>query len=145
MGHTQYYSQKRNFTDQEWVSIRGFAKGLFKELPGVLGDLMGDGGKPEATVTRIAFNGIGDEAKESFVINKKGSGYDFCKTNEKHYDIAVVACLSYINHIAKDALEITSDGWDSDWVSGCELGSKVSGVDLMIPCLIKANPKASVK
>ncbi len=141
MGYTHYWEQTRNFTNDEWISIRGFALGLFKELPGVLGDSRGDGGKPEATLMWVAFNGIGEEAHESFVINKESSGFDFCKTAEKHYDIAVVAVLCYINHIAGDALIITSDGLVNDWKAGCELGSKVSGVDLEVPGFIKINYK----
>jgi hypothetical protein len=139
MGHTHYWDQTRNFTNDEWVNIRAFALGLFKELPGVLGDLMGEGGEPEASLKRIAFNGIGEEACESFVINKNSFDSDFCKTQERHYDIAVVAVLCYINHIAGDALIITSDGLVSEWEAGRELGSKVSGVDLKVPGFIKVS------
>lgn len=138
MGYTTYFNQKRNFANSEWVSIKDFAEGLFKELPGVLGDLMGDGGEPEASMKRVAFNGIGDESYESFVIKRNSAGgYNFCKTGEKEYDKAVVAVLCYINHIAPDVFEITSDGMVNDWLVGCELGSKVAGVDLKVPPLIK--------
>lgn len=134
MGYTHYFEQTRNFTDMEWAKVRLFAKRLFDVIePGILGDLMGDGGKAEATVTRIAFNGIGEEAFESFVINKKGSGYNFCKTMEKSYDIAVVAMLCYINHVAPDALKISSDGLVKDWIAGRELGTTVAGVELVVP------------
>jgi hypothetical protein len=59
----------------------------------------------------VCFNGVGDLAHETFVIEKKGSD-DFCKTARKPYDLLVVACLIAAWQILN--YRFGSDGFDPD-------------------------------
>ncbi len=112
MGYTHYFPQKRKFTTQEWDKIQSFAKELFKHEEDILANAYGTPGtKPSATKKEISFNGVGEEAYETCFISKAHySQYNFTKTAHKEYDKVVVALLTYINHIAPNALDISSDG-----------------------------------
>ncbi len=112
MGYTHYFPQTRSFTTYEWNKILAFTKDLFKHEEHILANGMGDPGtKPKANTKEIFFNGVGDEAHETCVISKVHyRDYNFTKTNRKEYDKVVVALLTYINHVAPGALNISSDG-----------------------------------
>lgn len=60
----------------------------------------------------IRFNGVGADSHEDFVIKRKMTSFDFCKTARKPYDFLVWGCLK----IAEDLLgaEISSDGDNDD-------------------------------
>jgi hypothetical protein len=76
----------------------------------------------------INFNGSKDEAHETFVLRehfKENSDFNFCKTAQKPYDLAVVACLCILQHRLKDAIQVSSDGDYFDWQPGLEFAKKV--------------------
>lgn len=90
---------------------------------------------------RIAFNGMGVNGCESFIVDRfptAPSWYEeqgwststvryFCKTRGKSYDPLVVAVLLAMKDHYGDAVEIDSDGsWD-DWASGRKLYERVLG------------------
>lgn len=112
MGYTHYFPQNRAFTTQEWNKIQSFAKDLFDDQEDILANGMGSiGSKPSATKKDICFNGLNEESHETCLITKAHyKNFNFCKTAKKEYDKVVVALLTYINHIAPDALTISSDG-----------------------------------
>jgi len=75
----------------------------------------------------VQFNGVGDEAHETFVIEreyriqswtsnpKRGEGWpEFTKTARKPYDSAVCACLIVFQHHFGDWFRVSSDGDDAD-------------------------------
>lgn len=75
--------------------------------------------KPK-TYDGIFFNGSGEYAHEDFSLPfDKKEFSDFCKTNQKPYDIVVVASLCILNHYIKDC--VSSDGDSSDWIAGLAL------------------------
>lgn len=63
----------------------------------------------------ITFNGIGDAAHETMWFDRKGDGFQFCKTARKPYDIAVIALLLLANRYAPEVWDIGSDGDAKDW------------------------------
>jgi hypothetical protein len=72
----------------------------------------------ESTDGTIAFNGVGANAHETFVIQVGDTGYDFCKTAEKPYDAVVTASLILLKKELGAEVEITSDGGWHRWESG---------------------------
>jgi hypothetical protein len=89
------------------------------------------------TQDTIAFNGVGDEAHESFWIDRvpeapawksadseKEKFFSFCKTANKPYDPVVVAALCLLDDTG-GFHKICSDGNHSDWQAGLELARKV--------------------
>ena len=57
--------------------------------------------------------------------------FEFCKTNQKEYDIVVVAALARLAEVP--GMEVTSDGNSDDWDEGIALASKVLGRALKNP------------
>lgn len=135
MGYTHYFPQNRKFTTEEWNKIQAFAKELFLAEKDILANGNGTPGtKPSATKTTIMFNGVGDESHETCVITKAiYDGFNFTKTARKEYDKVVVALLTYINHVAPLALNISSDGQGEPnmFVQGTAL-AQIIGKDIRI-------------
>jgi hypothetical protein len=115
MGYTQYYPQNRDFTDKEWNNISDafqflFRKGLDEEI------LTKHGTEWSEPYQRIRFDGVGDGAHETFILNKNrghlfSATTQFCKTARKPYDKYVTAILSIADYYASGALRIQSDGY----------------------------------
>ena len=98
-----------------------------KEGKGVLAG--GDGtGDPEIK-KGIVFNGIEDDAYETFELPsgkpKKGSG-DFCKTNRKPYDQFVSASLLILKDYLGESISIDSDGSHSNGKALAKKYSKIA-------------------
>ena len=81
----------------------------------------------------INFNGIGDDAHETFSLPKqfKDINYNSCKTDEKPYDIIVVACLAVLAEVK--GVTVSSDGGKESWDSGSNLASMVLGRQVVNP------------
>lgn len=76
----------------------------------------------------IAFNGMGNEGCETFIIEKNPDDmgeFNFCKTNDRPYDLMVTATLLLCAGYAEGALDIGSDGEDEDWQPAVDLVTSV--------------------
>lgn len=120
MGYTHYFNQNKPATNDQWDAIcNDFNKlrtvaMLTKAFP--IQRECDDTAAPEVSTQFIIFNGIGDAGHETMFVDKEGNGFQFCKTNNKPYDIAVVALLLLMYHHAPDVWVITSDGDTADWL-----------------------------
>jgi len=88
---------------------------------------MGEG-KPEFSKKQIDFNGDGDQNldHETFRIDFKPTGFSFCKTDRKPYDMLVCLCLiSLRNNIP--GFSYSSDGDLEDWKPAYEFYEKHIG------------------
>ena len=75
----------------------------------------------------IRFNGVGDLAHETFMVDRVSREFEFCKTNRKPYDLAVCGVLILVSLYAEGG-EISSDGLgetytDSEWKDAWEFVS----------------------
>ena len=101
---------------QEWGDIRAAGINMFNRLKQIKG---GDGtGRPVIDNDSIIFNGDASKGEdhETMVLDRKGGGFQFCKTARKNYDRYVKAILCVANFYAPGALEVTCDG---DGEEGC--------------------------
>lgn len=81
---------------------------------------------PEVTSRRIRFNGIDEEGYETFWLDRlEMDGFNFCKTNQRGYDIAVTALLCLVAYHAPGVWLIESDGSVLDWTPGLTLARQV--------------------
>jgi len=80
------------------------------------------------TDTLIRFNGVDDAGHETFSISSDcmAQGFDFCKTAEKPYDIAVCACLIICKHWFPD-IKVSSDGDMGDWEPAIDVVRTILG------------------
>lgn len=89
---------------------------------------------PEVSDLGLYFNGIENEAHETFAIPAKGhqlEEFQFCKTQRKPYDSVVTACLARLAQVK--GVVVSSDGDESDWKPGLDLANKILGVELKFP------------
>lgn len=150
MGYTHYWTQKRNFTIAQWQQVITDLKAILHHAQHVEGIALangcGEGGtSPEINDDRFAFNGLGDDSHETFVIHRKVQpleeyqtkdqrGWDFCKTARKPYDAVVVACLCYLATVTRkeeptthepiigsEVYSVSSDGGTDDFLAGLDL------------------------
>lgn len=134
MGYTHYwYADKKNIDSQQYAAaLKDIAK-IVTNQKAILAGPNGDG-KPSMRST-IAFNGIGGDSHESFILPSLPSNFepfDFCKTAQKPYDIVVVACLARLAEVP--GFRIESDGSAEELKDGTALASKILGRPI-------ANPK----
>lgn len=135
MGYTHYWEVKKSLSQTEWDK---FYIGVNKilEKNGVPIQYEYDNPKPPQIDDNIVrFNGVGDEGHETFYFEKEKTGFNFCKTAQKPYDIVVVACLIYAKICFGDKIRISSDGevknWNGEieaWQDGKKLFEKAIGV-----------------
>ena len=85
----------------------------------------------ESDATRILINGVGDSGYETFYLPQDIPEFDFCKTAQKPYDIVVVAILTLAHHLL--GVNVSSDGYKSDWTSGVALLNRVLNTSYKTP------------
>ncbi|QGH74996.1 hypothetical protein MAL1_00250 [Bacteriophage DSS3_MAL1] len=144
MGYTHYWTHKRRFTNADWLDVKTDLAAIVAqaELEGVaIGDGAGDTAATVPDVYRIetgevlSFNGIGEDSHETFLIYQNRRpldswqkpsqrGWDFCKTARKAYDVAVTACLIYLESRFPEHFSASSDGESKDWNAGLELAKR---------------------
>jgi hypothetical protein len=98
---------------------------------------------PQVDNDVIRFNGWKDEGHETFMVTQKipdtyitdaGDVFDFCKTNHKPYDMAVMLCLLVMSEVAPSSFRAESDGeWDGEWVPAREAYKELFGKEPKCP------------
>lgn len=123
MGYTCYFEQSRPFTTEEWGKIRAAVIPMFHRLKQIKGP--NGEGRPLIGNDSISFNGDASKSEdhETFLIQKNGNGFQFCKTARKPYDRYVKAVLCVADHFAPGALDISCDGDDEEdcWTEGVRI------------------------
>ena len=140
MGYTHYWSVRRDFTEDEWETLRKYAESLLQQINTPIAGPMGTG-LPEVDSEIIALNGIeaGDQCHESFLLPRCINGYDeysretgpkfeakawtFCKTARKPYDAVVIRILAAAQQVAPGNLSASSDGGNEVFT---ELGTLIT-------------------
>ncbi|MFS0728355.1 hypothetical protein [Paenibacillus sp. 1P07SE] len=143
MGYTHYWYRQKAIDRAVFGQIkRDFGKLLpVLEEQGVsLADGMGNG-KPVLTATKICFNGTKSESYETFDFSQllrlrsweepaeDGTYFQFCKTAERPYDLAVTAFLIIAKHYLKQQLTVSSDGDAADWAAARQICKEHLGLD----------------
>ena len=137
MGYTVFFEQSRAFTMQEWGDIRAACIPMFNRLKQIKGP--SGIGRPEISNTGICFNGDASKGEdhETFIIEREGNGFQFCKTARKPYDRFVKAVLVIANYYAPGALKVSCDGDDEPdcWTEGVSTATiYANGVPGRSPC-----------
>ena len=125
MGYTHYWTVDRSLTDDEMAALGADVKAIVAASSVPVAGWDGTGSPEYGTddpddaryVPRIALNGVGSDAHESFVISQH-HGWTFCKTAAKPYDVIVTASLLALRDRLGDAVHLSSDGDVPDWAPG---------------------------
>jgi hypothetical protein len=128
MGYTHYWNPPAEINQNEWDEFVSTAKEIAIQAQADGIKLTGWDGEEDTLMVfdkdKISFNGLDDEAHESFVINRVREGsFDFCKTNRKPYDAVCVAILELANQSFDGYEKFTwsSDGDKEDFYLGFAL------------------------
>ena len=137
MGCTHYWTQRKNYSRVGWVAICVDIKAILEraQADGVTlwAEYDEPNTQPDLNQDFIRFNGAGDEGHETFYIQRireplkewqtrTDLGWSFCKTAAKPYDVAVVACLAYLESC--QGFSVASDSDAEDWAAGVKLARR---------------------
>lgn len=133
MGYTHYWTPETTIDAAVWekitkatIGVLSMAKDMGVTIVGGHGD---EGTKPEITDKFIVLNGI--PCHESLYLEPNHTGFAFCKTAFKEYDVVVTAVLCLVEHLTGNAFQVSSDGTPEEWAEGLALANDVlSGVKL---------------
>ncbi len=111
MGYTHYYTITGTEKEREKLKFDlPIVKAIVEKYKDILsynGDIEDQG--PVVREDYIFFNGIEDDAHETFCIAREGQR-EFCKTARKPYDIAVCMILLVLSHEYPENIKFGSDG-----------------------------------
>lgn len=112
MGYTNYFRNKRAFTDAEWKALTADVKKMLAESDIPVANGHGNkGSKPLFTSKHIMFNGVEDDSHETACVTKDAQEFEFCKTARKPYDALVVGLYKLIRKYDPN-VTLSSDGGD---------------------------------
>jgi hypothetical protein len=106
MGFTRYW-EFNTLDSEKFKDFSSICQTLIDNMDTPLDDII-------VNETQVRFNGVDDDAHETFnfCINKEG--FNFCKTNLKPYDVVVFGCLYVAKNIFGDSIKISGDCDPSD-------------------------------
>lgn len=139
MGYTHYWKMKidapQNLIDEAVADCNKIVESSKKLLAGWNGS-----GDLEVYPNRVCFNGRGEMSHETFAFPPQrkeafepGMTFDFCKTARKTYDPVVTACLAAVKDRMGEHIEVSSDGYRSEWEDGVLLACEILGRDIQNP------------
>jgi hypothetical protein len=126
-GYTHYFTWRQKPDGEQLKACLADMQKVVIAAKGLLAGPEGEG-SPVLQNAQLQFNGRGEEDSHEPFIFPGQVGFNFCKTQGKPYDAAVVACLLVArDHFPSDVLEIASDGdWNhGDWADGSRLYKSV--------------------
>lgn len=156
MGYTHYWRRPKELDQETFKLFVGDVKRILKAVYGKipLSGPTGDGlKKPQLTSNSIAFNGVGPNSHESFVIDRvfqpqewqkpkeDGLYFDFCKTARKPYDLAVCAVLLAFKFHFGDVIKVSSDGGlsEGEWNPAVDLVKSIFDKETMTAYVLEGD------
>lgn len=107
MGYTRYWNVKRDLDDFKFLKFKEICNEIITTFNIPLDDIV-------LNNELIRFNGVEDDAHETFLFSKNEQSFIFCKTQRKPYDEVVLACLLTASIIFGEDISISSDGDNND-------------------------------
>ncbi len=138
MGYTHYWKTKKRPTNKQWDKIQKAVALVLNSvsIKSLVQYESDEAAPPVVSAELIRFNGIAEKGHETFYLDRDPIGFEFCKTADKPYDIAVTAVLVIVEGYAPDCYSVASDGMASDWESGLSL-TQTMDKNLSLPKGIK--------
>ena len=137
MGYTHYWYIADEISRDSWNKFIWDFRKILPNFKNTL-DIQGDQ-KLQTINGMVFFNGIGELAHESFLLERvaditgftqrddDGMIFKFCKTAQKPYDIAVCSALIIAKKHFGESIMISSDGDNEEWQESKALCQKILG------------------
>ena len=110
MGYTHYYEMEKPDKDGFQEALPILKKILERHKDIICSEDDQEDKEPELTETSIRFNGKGDNAHETFIVDSESPKWSFCKTARKPYDLPVCEILLVLKKHMK-GFKVSSDGF----------------------------------
>lgn len=129
MSYTHYWSITKPLeSDTIWETLRES-----------VGQLIAHSGIPlEVHLTNefIRLNGLGEDAHETFHLERTLTEFAFCKTARKPYDVVVAATLTLAYTLFLGSMDVRSDGdmKDKEWQNAMKLLTTAFDTEFTFPC-----------
>jgi hypothetical protein len=118
MGYTRYFELYKIISEEKFEQYSATCKLICEKIQEIedykLGDWEGTEKGPVFDENEVSFNGIGDDAHETFSIRRDNVGFVFTKTNRKDYDSSVCACLYLAKQMFGNDIRVSDDGDNND-------------------------------
>lgn len=118
MGYTHYFRLNSTLDKETINKICNDTEKLLENLSSIVcfdPDEENSQPKIDSENGVLMFNGKGSDCYEDFHLDMKRTGFNFCKTNYKPYDLAVCGTLLILAEHALDSIELSSDGDIEDY------------------------------
>lgn len=132
MGYTHYFTLNGTIKQHEWDGFIEDFKQILPEFENLLDSTTGQ--KLVVAKDILFFNGIGEESHETFSLTMEDSGFAFCKTAQKPYDIAVTCALVIAKARFGAKIDVSGDGGEEGFNEAKQLCQKILnyGADMVI-------------
>lgn len=126
MGYTHYWTFEGPTTGKKMDKAIADCNKIANASPVPLGNGHGED-EPVLRKGKCLFNGVGDDSHEGFGLEMGDTGFEFCKTAQKPYDVVVTACLIALQYHLGAGVKLGSDGSNDEWQDGAALCHEVLG------------------
>ena len=132
MGYTHHWNKPKPTRVEIWADLINlvaivvkFCEGEGIPLVNGVGD---EASQPIFDMGRIMFNGVGEEAHETFIMGRIDLSRGSCKTAYKPYDLAVCLALIAAKKVLGKEITIKSDGDANDWDEAFNAAERVFSI-----------------
>lgn len=148
MGYTHYFKQSKPVSDKQWEAFEKDAKILLEYAPKHLGIILvsNDSNGIILNSERINMNGDPDRNldHETFYMDKDYKEFNFCKTNQKPYDLIVCSLLLLAHEHMPNHHDICSDGNFEDWQESMEINACLFGRAFKLPKSVESSEEVDL-
>ncbi len=102
MGFTRYWTIEETLDENKFSEFSEVCQVLVDELKVPLDDVTING-------RLVRFNGVDENAHETFHFSIDKPGFNFCKTNVKPYDVVVCGCLYLAKQLFGENIKVNQD------------------------------------
>jgi hypothetical protein len=131
IGYSHYWSRKSELDHELFIDAMRDCQAICERLEIPLGNWAGEASGPVFNEHEIAFNGLGAESCETFLVKQKlvhnDTRHDGCTTRQRPYDLPVMCCLVILKEYLGDEFIVRSDGTQSDWQPALDKIGEVFG------------------
>ena len=143
MGYTHYFQQNKTVTDEQWGNFEKDANVVIGHAQKNMGIGLSSDDPNGVILNSERLNLNGDNllglSHETFFLKKDLKTFNFCKTNEKPYDIVVCSLLLLAHKHMPNHHRITSDGNFPDWKEAMQLNAELFGYAFELPTTVDSS------
>lgn len=137
MGYTHYFTLKKTVSNQQWDNFKKDANIIIEHIQNHMGIVLKTNDNNGIILNNERLNLNGDDTcdldYETFLLDKYYPHFNFCKTGQRPYDLAVCSLLLLAHEHMPYHYDISSDGGFEDWKDAMKLNAEILGHGYKLP------------